>query len=1336
MSQQLQRIRDETSFIETSGGILTDQLIRKLRKERTSEDAVQPNTFSYDGEGPSSATELETEISQAWENLKEQWDSISGSNEVYSLDTTEARKEWILPLLETLGFDPVYQQQNLSADGIEANLSHLGWSPSSQLGRTRDDNHPPVTHLVRPDKDEPLDSGNHDGTRASGRSPHDELQRYLNAADTEWGLVTDGLKLRLLRTYYHTYTRGYIEFDLENIFTNRNYGDFRALYRLCHVSRFESRRGGEQEGILLEQLYQVAIASGVKIGQDLQQNVIDAIEVLGNGFIESSDDLRGKLDSTQAQEKYYEDLLFVVYRLLFLLYAEQRGMLAGRDTLYSEEYSISRLRERATTRRKSTDHNTDLWRGLEATFDLVEKGNKELNVPCYNGVLFDDEEFSFLDEQVCTNDALLEAVELLTIVHREGVPQRISYADLGVEEIGSVYESLLEFQPEVAEAPFTNEDGKQVQQGEFYLSSVSTERKETGSYYTDPGLVNELIEGTLLPVLDERLKEATSPEEKEHALLNLDVCDPACGSAAFLVAANNALADRLATIRTGDEYPPSEEIREARRDVLQHCIYGVDLNPMAVELAKVSLWINSAVRDKPLNFLDHHIRCGNALIGVNEEMFEGDFPVDAYDTSGGRDWHDGNEVRKRVRNENKDRNRGENDRSLSGFSAAGDSIIDLAEELDKMAESTAAGVEQKQEQFNEIRETDWFQNKKLLYDTWAAAFYWPMDGSIPEYPTPSSLEKLQRNPDSDELSALREYSSEIAAQEKFFHWELEFPSVFLTGDRGFDCIIGNPPWEKPKISQREWFLGRNNEIATEESTTKRNKLIKELSESEPELYKAWQDATERADNMTSFLRNSGRFNLSAVGDLNTYPIFTELGADYLSSTKGRSGLLVKTGIATDYHTRHLFGEYASKGRIDRLYDFENTDGFFEDVEKNERFCLLTICGVQLEAVGDFSFHNQTVEELRSGKGHFRLTSEDFKTVNPNTLTCPTFKDERTRDIAMQIYRSHPILIDEDSGRNTWDIEYHTMFHMSNDDDLFADNTIVSLREQGLELDDRNRFVGDETIYRPLYEGKFISQLDHRFGTFENVSEETKYGRKAETYKLSGTEKKDPKKEVLPRYWVQEKDFKEETSYLDHDQGWVFAFRNVARSHTDFRTTIGTITPQEPHGHSVPVLTFDPDDPTHEHAAVFTSIFTSFVFDFALRSSLSGANVTKYVVKQLPMPTPEVLKKSTIKIDGKSKSAYQLLVENVVPLIWTSHSLNAFGEEFDFSDSVYEWNEDERFENRATIEAIVAKIYGISKNEFSFIMEEFDILKEREINELGRYHSMEKALDKFDRMSMV
>ncbi len=1329
-----------TTFITTSGGLLTDELVSKLRQRHCGESAVRPETFALPNTEPPEEADIEAEIGDTWDTLRERWDELTMDETLFHMDVSDARTKWILKLFRNLGFEPVFQRENLETGGIEANLSHKGW-PDGEIesygemeGRTA-----PIIHTVEPEQK--LDEKPEDAPRGA-KSPHDTLQEFLNASDEhDWAVVTNGLTLRVLRDYYHTYTRGYVEFDLENMFTSRNYGDFRALYRLCHATRFiEPVVADEEEDDVetpLEQLYQVALSTGVKVGQDLQSNVVSAIETLGTGLL--NQEIREYLEEGGEEEAkdYYQEVLLLVYRLLFLMYAEQRGMMASRDSLYTDEYSITNLREKAETRRSGSDRNSDLWHGLQSTFRLVEKGDDELGVPCYNGMLFDSDRLEWVSESECYNNDLLDAIEDLTLIEHEGTRQRISYADLGVEEIGSVYESLLEFTPKLATEVIKLED-RAVSHGEFYLDDRGTERKETGSYYTDPGLVQELIQSSLKPVVEDRLEDATTMEDQEDALLDITVCDPSSGSGAFLIAANNFLAQRLARIRANSDYPPEDQIREARRDVLQHCIYAVDLNPMAVELAKVSLWINSAVEDKPLNFLDHHIKCGNSLIGTNSELLEGEFPVDAYETSGGRDGHVGNKIRKRIRSENKNRSKGSSESSLQQWGAGKEEYVDIAEQLDDIEEEDTGDIEKKKQLYDELQKSEAYQQEKLAYDIWTAAFYWPMDGSTKEYPSPSTIEKVRRNsnPNDDALQDLIQRATRIAEQQRFFHWELEFPEIFGGSFVGFDCILGNPPWDKVKEEEKEWFAGKVPEIAESDSKGYRTQLINELEESNPALHEQWQLASKRSAQTSKFIRESGRYPLSGSGEVNTYPIFTELAGLHILGPTGRVGMVVKTGLATDYRTQDLFGKFVEEKRLVSLHDFVNEEGLFPDVAPPERFCLLTLAGSQIEVDAfEFSFFSTNIEMMRDKDRRYELTQDQIEGINPNTKGCPTFPNSKVRDITVEIYSDIPVLVNKKQDKNPWGIKYHRMYDMTQDTDCFEDNKLESLESRGYELADDGVFRNTDGRFLPLYEAKFIHQFDHRFGSFEGIDKENRFVRKAQTKRVSEEEKKDPTYEIIPRYWVKESEYQSRVSEMDWGEDWIFTFRGITNTTTNFRTAMGAIAPFFGFGNSAPVLTFDNRETLEEDALLFTSFFTSFPFDFALRQSVGGANLNLYILEQMPIPTPEKISDIQLNYKGQTESLRSFLVRHSLRLTWTSHSLDSLGEELEPEAGPFIWDEDDRRERRAKIDAAIAHTYGLSKDQFEYILNSFDILKEREVSNRGEYRRKRECLEAFEEITI-
>ena len=490
-------------------------------------------------------------------------------------------------------------------------------------------------------------------------------------------------------------------------------------------------------------------SKSVAVDEHLRGQVRRAIETVGNGFLDGDLIHRLQQDETLCRS-YYGEILHIIYRILFLLFAEQRRMMPGRDSLYAEVYSIAHLRARAERDIPHEDDFTDLWERLKVTFRMVREGVSDLGVFGYDGMLFAENQTPLLEERAIRNSDLLRAIRALTLIEWDEGLHRISYTTLRVEELGSIYESLLDYTPRVTTGP-KKTGSRGIPANTFFLDPRGLERKTTGSYYTHPSLVNELIKSALLPVAWDRLAAAGLPVIKgeaigegtvglltdyavltpaqriagEAALLDLKICDPAAGSGHFLVKANDALAVELARIRSGEEHPPQVAIQTARRDVLARCIYAVDLNPMAVELCKVSLWINAAVPDQPLNFLDHHIKCGNSLIGATPALMAKGVPTDAFKAMTSDDRTTANAVRARNRKELKDQEAGAVPGTLFQvmlYEPDGVvrweyvTIADLAQTQPRLA----------RERYAAYLTGDEHRRWKLEADCWTAAFFWPL----------------------------------------------------------------------------------------------------------------------------------------------------------------------------------------------------------------------------------------------------------------------------------------------------------------------------------------------------------------------------------------------------------------------------------------------------------------------------------------------------------------------------------------------------------------------------------------------------------------------------------
>jgi hypothetical protein len=1002
------------------------------------------------------------------------------------------------------------------------------------------------------------------------------------------------------------------------------------------------------------------------------------------------------------------------------MFAEQRGMMSQRDSLYTEEYSVTKLRERAEQREKG-DRNTDIWEGLKATFQLVGEGDKRLGVPGYNGDLFDNDNLEYILDAECPNEKLLSAIDDLTHIEQEGYRQRISYADLGVEEIGAVYESLLEFTPQIAETAIELEE-RTISPDSFYLDGRGMNRKETGSYYTDPELVDELIQSSLKPVVEDKVDENASTEAQEQQLLDITVCDPACGSGAFLIAANNFLAQRLAEIRSDSLYPDERTIRQARRSVVQHCLYGVDLNPMAVELAKVSLWINSAVEDKPLSFLDHRIKQGNSLIGTTPELISQGVPVDAYETSKGRDWHKGNEIRKRVRQENKELDNKQRQVRLDyQWGKESGDYVSLAEQLDQLEEKEIQDVYEKEQIYRNLRESEDFQREKLAYDVWTAAFYWPLDGSADEYSTPNTIERIRRNPPEQsnapleeltDLEYLRECASQLSSEESFFHWPLEFPAIYAEG--GFDCLIGNPPWERLEVIEEEFFAVRKPHIANARNASERKDLIKELQDTDPTLYEEYQKQKKRTEQGTSFLHNSGRYPLTGRGNLNTYALFSELALKEINSS-GSSGIIVPTGIATNSRTQYYFSHLVEENQLKSLFDFGNEQGIFPDVDDRFHFSLLAISGENRpQAEFELAFDLKRVGELNDAERKFTLTSDEIQLINPNTNNLPTFEDAADAELVTKIYRGiESFVIEDREGGNPWNVESGGEFHMSHDSELFK--TKQSLENSGWELNGNTFQKGDDR-YLPLYESKLFHQYNHRFATFEQVPEEDIKNGNAK--RIPTKELNQPDKLVIPRYWIPENEYQEK-----HTGDWHIGLRTITNA-TNERTSISTILPEVGAADSLSVL----KGPSPEESLTLISLLNSFALDYVLRQKLSGSNLNYYMIWQLPVPNPEKL--AHIRMDGKPIN-YRIN-ELASELIYTANDLEAFAKDLaiPLEPNSFSGDSKSRDELRFELEALLCHVYDLDEEDLDHLFTYFKQIKENDIEEYGYYRTREEIKSRF------
>ncbi len=741
--------------ISVEGGLLPPDLLESIAAGDRELPGQKPADF-----GIPRGRNLPDVMQRSFAAARDYWNAFeTRRNWSRESPTSLTRRYWIEGFLELLEFPrPRFQRSAIEVGNETLVVSH----------RMHDSEFASPIHIVA--WNQSLDERGQQGRH----TPHAAVQSYLNGSEALWGLATNGGEMRLLRDSVRLSKPSYLEFNLQAMLEGNLYSEFAVLYRLLHATRFPGPEDSPH-ACWLESYYAEGVERGGRVRDRLRDGVKGALEVLGTAFLRNPANTalagaieRGDLTDTD----FYRQLLRLVYRLLFLMVTEERKLLfqeasAGLHTVYSRYYSVGRLRTRAE-RYFANDLHGDLWEGLKKTFRLFRDDTAlGLSLSPLNGELFGPEACRNIEAATCTNEELLKAIRHLSTFDADGIRRRVNYAHLDVEELGSVYESLLDYHP-----GFTGVDRNEAPPG--FVLTAGTERKQTGSYYTPPELVKELMESALVPVMTERLGDAgPDATKREEALLSLRICDPACGSGHFLLAATRRIARELARTRTGQDEPALPLYREAVRDVVRHCVYGVDKNPLAVDLCKVALWIESHAAGYPLSFLDHRIKCGDSLVGIREiACLEEGIPDGAYKPVKGDD----KRVASRYRRLNKVERQGQRSFVFGDTEGSADDFAEAIAAVGRQDERNTADVQAKQELYAELRAPDtYYERQREACDLWTYAFFAPL--------TDAEDRKAKSVPTSGDIwhgpaTHLKSQAESASRTLAFFHWPLEFPEVF------------------------------------------------------------------------------------------------------------------------------------------------------------------------------------------------------------------------------------------------------------------------------------------------------------------------------------------------------------------------------------------------------------------------------------------------------------------------------------------------------------------------------------------------------------------------------
>ncbi|MEU4409374.1 DNA methyltransferase [Streptosporangium sp. NPDC023963] len=1330
------------SAVHTIGGLIPADMLVRISEGRDVKGSLPAD---YRAVGSRSVRD---DAERHWDYLKSIWKElreklpVAPEVEAPSDPTGLAIKQWLEPLFAELGFGDLAA---VGASGIPSDDGGKTFAISHRWG------HVPL-HLVA--WNAALDK------RPGGAGtvpPQSLLQECLNRTDAQlWGVLTNGRRLRLLRDSNALATASYVEFDLEAIFDGELFSEFVLLYRLLHFTRFRIEEDQAPSACWLEKWRIEAIASGTRALENHREGVQKAITALGTGFLKHPDNkaLRENLDV----DAFHAALLRLAYRLIFLFVTEDRDVLhpPGTDKRTRERYaayfSSDRLRGQAR-RRRGTAH-TDLYQALGIVLKALgdEKGRPELGLPGLGGLFDDTAADAPLHGLSLSNVHLLEAIRHLDRVRDVNSARwrQVDYRNMGSEELGSIYESLLELVPKHSAVDRTFE----------LVNRLGNDRKKTGSYYTPSSLIETLLDSTLDPVIDDAQKrgelKASAAGEPDPAeaivteLLSLTVCDPACGSGHFLVAAARRIAKRVAAVRERNPEPTLDAVRHALHEVIARCVYGVDLNPMAVELAKVSLWLEALEPGKPLGFLDAHIKHGNGLIGATPVLLRDGIPNKAFKAVEGDDAAFARSLEKQ--NDQERAGQGTLFEVVKETKVANTAFAAGLRRISTAPSGTLAEVHRQAEDYRAWETSAAYVHAVHVADAWCAAFMWHKTKDAPPAITEKVFRALQ---DPEATAASQETHEEIVRlreQYRFFHWYLAFPDVFTVPDGGagvdpatgwtggFSCVLGNPPWDKVDFEDKKYFSIVEPSIA-EISGTARRTRIAEWAEENPGAGKHYWAERRKVKSTFLFAGGSGAYPLCAKGltvkgvnSLQTDQLFAERFT-MIAAPQGRFGCIIPTAIATGAGAQHLFSDLTRRGAIASLYDFENLKPLFVGVDSRYKFCLLSMTGRNLrEPAAKFAFFLEDTTDLDDSERVFALSPEEIALINPNTGTLPIFRTRKDADLTVAIYRHVPVLWNEtEKNGNTWGITFKNLFNMTDDSDLFR--TREQLDKEGWELHG-NVFVRGGERMLPLYEAKMVNFFNHRAA--DVVKSETAVNRQNQPRYLTVKELQDANRLALPLNWIADngliptqrngKDISVpgvslRLKDIQWDRDWLCGWCDVTSS-TNERTAIPAFLPRAAAGHTYPLML---PRVSPILVAALVAAQSSLVFDFVSRQKVGGIHMALMTWKQLPVPAPRTLEPHT-----------PFLVPRVLELVYAAHDMAGLARDLGDTDAPFRWDEDRRAQIRAELDAYFFYLYGIDRPDVDYILETFQTenggLKNNEIAKYGTYRTKDLVLAEYDCMA--
>jgi hypothetical protein len=1212
-----------------------------------------------------------------------------------------------------------------------------------------------------------------------------KLMAQLKERNLNWGILTNGAIWRLYSTKSSRPFEDYVELPLEFALEKSDEAEYGLFERFFHKDSFlaEDNEDAENEntedslGVYKCRLDRDREKSEHVLDDNVKTpflaQVDEVLQYICNGFIFDTQK-SGEEYTEEERNEIFESAVKLIYRCLFLFYAEARRLLPSdpnKVDLY-ERHSIQTLCNEARKfrwgKRRDTDQY-DLWKHLKGLINAVNDGDPEYGIMGYNGGLFDDEEELFLGQHQLRNDFLYRALYLLAFVepfnNEKDSEYAIPYEDLEVRHLGELYENILEYTVQLADADRIRRRTKKgveillasqatklqgdtlIKKGDVFFGESALERKQTGSYYTPESLVRFLNEKTIIQPLTQKFEQdyrqrfdalleqvqkgndigtrrgaahsASALVERfvEEEVLKFKVCDPAMGSGHFLVDAANQMAGLVVALL--EEVPYVEEMmvrftsrpNEWRRLITRQCIYGVDLNQLAVNLAKLSLWLNCFASDHKLTFLDHHVRCGNSLIGIRSLDQLASIPA-----------------RKKESKKRKDTRM-----LLFDFNDLSAILTEAGQGIVSIAQFDEDDTDKQRAMLNEVLEAT--SHLRPLADLFTAYL---MDPKI----TPSDYGDLfdhlakgmsLSNSLNPLLPKIQELVETYRRWHHFFHWPLEFPDVFgPDAAGGFSATIGNPPWDIVKPNSQEFFSDYNPKFRSYKKQ-EANQFSKKLMNENPTIAEKWEEYCTGFSEQSSYFREPQSYSSLGKGDINTFKLFLEQFFTVLNN-EGRMGIVVPSGLYTDQGSQPLRERFLNHSRVEFLYCFENRRAIF-NIHRSFKFVLF---GVQKGGETDrfkcaFMEHDPERLSIIDAKA-LEMSVKQVKIFSPSSLSIMEFNSQRDIQIMTSIFNEQPSL--GDKLNDCWNVRLRMGdYHLTNDSYKFEkiDSILGSIPSDPVDL----QCELSKHNHYPVYEGKNCWFYD------SNVS--------------------------LPTLCVGE----------NHTDGIAFhmprvGFRRIAAS-TNERTLIPCIIPSQSlctYG-----IIFADDNAeiplTFNERLFYVGVLGSFVLDFVIRFQISTSisNSNGYSLPILRENTNNKGPKAIV-----SKVCRLITTSDEFSDIWnssfesnwnslhfwypTSAQIDTYGPaherdirmrllkearhltpKWDPHCGVHDRLPDrrdtgDRAQLRAEIDAYVAHLYILSRDDFAYILDTFPVLKKKEMKAFGEFMSKRKCLEEYDRLALV